>query len=126
MDGTEAIIAEVKKRIGAAGDGRALRAGVAGQLDAGRKIGQVLRIANIAMEERNAVALEHGDVLLAAATDEIVHDGHFVSFFAEMGGDVRSNEAVAAGHENVQGKILLQGFCGATCALVSIHRRKSR
>jgi hypothetical protein len=87
---------------------------------------QVLGIANIAMEERSAVAFEHGDVFLAAATDQIVHNEHFVSFFAEMERDVRSNEAAAAGHENVQGKVLFQDFCEATGALLSIHRRKSR
>ena len=114
MDGAEPIVGDVEKRIGVAGDDRRLGAGIADQLNAGRKIAQVLGIANIAMEERNAVAFEHGDISLAATTNEIVHDGHLVSFFAEMERDVRSDEAAAAGHQNVQGKILLQGFREAT------------
>ena len=50
---------------------------------------------------------EDGDIPFAAAANQIIHHGHLMSCFAEMKRDMGTDEAAAAGHEYVQGSVLL-------------------
>jgi hypothetical protein len=126
VDGAEPVIGDVEKGVRITGYDRRLRAGVANQLNASRKIPEVLWIAHIAMKKGDAVAGKSRDISFAAAAHQIIHHGNFVSRFAEMEGDVRTDKTATTGHKYVQEVVLLSGHRIAEPFVAFSHRRKSR
>jgi len=110
VDGTEPVVGNVEERIRIAGDDRWLRAGIANQLNAYRKIPEVFRIAHVAMEKGDAIAREDRNISFAAAANEIVDDGNPVPCAAEMKSDMGTDKAATTGDKDVQEMILLQGL----------------
>ena len=59
------------------------------------------------MKKVHAVARETAIFRLTATANQIIHNGYFVSPFAKMNRDMRTNEAATARHEYVQEIFLL-------------------
>ncbi len=102
VNGAQAVVGDVEKWIGVAGNDGRLRAGIANEFNAGGKISEIFGIAHVTVKKGNAVPLEIADILLGAAADEIVHHGDLMAPGAEMQRDMRTDETATARNENVQ------------------------